>query len=318
MFERRFTELRQEGRRLSGVAVTYGEIGQSPFGPERFEAGAFGDLSNSDVILNFQHDRGRPLARTGSGLFLDDSEKSLDIRAELPRTTEADNVLELVKAGVLRGLSIEFKALQERQESQVRVIQRALLGGVGVVDSGAYPSSRLEARRRGARSFARSTIPYRKTLGCECHRGACNKVRFKPGAFDEAMAGDGDVLAIGGGDFSRAIASMKRGTMTLENTDDGLSVTLSRAAGETPAGRELAGMAAAVPIRARPIFDQDLSDFVESGSGDQLVADYSRVHLRAILFKPVSDQGAWPEVDISGPSKRETLPTQKRRRPVWL
>ena len=113
LFERRFTELRQEGRRLSGVAVTYGEIGQSPFGPERFESGAFGDLSKTDVILNFQHDRGRPLARTGGGLFLDDSEKSLDIRAELPVTTEADNVLELVKAGVLRGLSIEFKALQE-------------------------------------------------------------------------------------------------------------------------------------------------------------------------------------------------------------
>ena len=41
MFERRYTELRQEGRRLSGVAIRYGEIGQSPFGPERFEAGAF-------------------------------------------------------------------------------------------------------------------------------------------------------------------------------------------------------------------------------------------------------------------------------------
>ena len=187
-----------------------------------------------------------------------------------------------------------------------------------MVDSAAYPSSTLEARRRGGNFFAKSRIPFKKTLGCECHRGNCNKVRFKSGAFDDSLSGEGDVLAIGGGDFSRAIGSMKRGTLTLKSTDEGLEVTLSRAAGETPAGRELAGMASAVPIRARPIFDQDLSDFVESGIGDAAVATYSKVHLRAILFKPVSDPGEWPEVDIAGPAKRETPPIRKRRRRVWL
>ena len=108
MFERRYTELRQEGRRLSGVAIRYGEIGQSPFGPERFEAGAFQPLG--DVILNVQHERGRPLARTGAGLILDDDETALQVRADLPGTTEAENTLALVKAGVLKGLSMHFKS----------------------------------------------------------------------------------------------------------------------------------------------------------------------------------------------------------------
>ena len=314
---------------MSGLVVKYGEIAELPFGRERFESGAFSPLG--DVILNVQHDRGRPLARTGGGLFLEDDATALTIRAELPRTTEADNVLALVKARVLLGLSIEFRAVSERSDNNVRVIERAILSGVGVVDTGSYPSSTVEARRRGGRgggggrrrrrSFSRSRIPYKKTLGCECHRGTCNKVRFESGAFDEAISGPDDVLAIGGGDFSRAMASKNRGSLILKSSDDGLEIGLSEAAALTPAGRDLAEMAKAVPIRARPIFDQELSDFTESEIDGETVATYRRVHLRAVLFKPIAEPGDWPEVEFfsTAQGRREAVQDEtKERRRVWL
>ena len=84
--ERRFTELRQEGRRLSGVAIRYGSIAVFPWGRERFEAGSFGNVSQLDVILNSHHVRARPLARSGGGgLELFDTATELTIRADLPR-----------------------------------------------------------------------------------------------------------------------------------------------------------------------------------------------------------------------------------------
>ena len=53
---------------------------------------------------------GRWLERQGGGLELVDTETELTIRAELPETSESNDVLELVRSGVLRGLSIEFSA----------------------------------------------------------------------------------------------------------------------------------------------------------------------------------------------------------------
>ena len=146
--ERRFCELRAEAaeRVLSGTAIRYGDVATLPWGRERFEAGAF-DVRAADVILNSMHDRASPLARTGGGLMLTDSATALEIRAELPETRAANDVLELVRAKVLRGLSIEFNAKRERMLGGVRVIERAELRGVAVVDNPAYPGSVITAMR---------------------------------------------------------------------------------------------------------------------------------------------------------------------------
>ena len=154
--ERRYCELRAEGgRKLSGVAIVYGDTATLPGGlRERFEPGAFAPVG--DVILNRQHDRGEPLARTGGGgLELDDSPQALRIRASLPPTGAGEDCLTLVRAGVLRGLSIEFRAVTERFEGNVRIIERAALEAVAVVDSGAYPGSTVEARKAAPEPQAR-------------------------------------------------------------------------------------------------------------------------------------------------------------------
>ena len=239
--ERRFTELRQEGRRLSGVAIRYGAIAVFPWGRERFEAGAFGDVSQLDVILNSHHERARPLARTaGGGLQLVDTETELTIRADLPETTESNDVLALVRSGVLRGLSIEFSAQDERlEEGDLRIVERAKLSAIGVVDRPMYETSTVQARRRRrGRSFFKARVPYGKSLDCRCHTGTCNRVKFEPETFAETLAdSENEVLAIVG-EYSGAIASRRRGSLILKSTRDGLEITILEAA-RTDAARDL-------------------------------------------------------------------------------
>lgn len=151
--ETRYIEFRQDGRKLVGTALAYGTEARLPWGRERIEAGAFGaDVANADLILNAMHDRHRPLARTGGGgLLVRDTAEALTIEAELPATRDADDVLALVKAGVLRGLSIEFSPERERMDGDLRIIEAARLRGVGVVDRPAYRASVVAARAAGQR-----------------------------------------------------------------------------------------------------------------------------------------------------------------------
>ena len=87
------------------------------------------------------------LARTGGGgLLLTDSAAALEVRAELPETSEANDALALVAAGVLRGLSLEFVATRESMVGPTRVIASARLVGIAVVDKPAYSASKVAAR----------------------------------------------------------------------------------------------------------------------------------------------------------------------------
>ena len=68
MLEHRAVELRQDGRTLTGRAVTYGDVARLPWGVvEIIEARAFGRVDAIDILLNVQHDRKRMIARTGGG-----------------------------------------------------------------------------------------------------------------------------------------------------------------------------------------------------------------------------------------------------------
>ena len=153
-------EIRHEGGRvLSGVAMTYGTPGRTYRGTERFEAGAFGQSVNGDLILNLYHDQDRPLARTnGGGLTIADTAESLSMRAELPNTRDADDALELVRSGVLRGLSVEFHPEQVRSEKGSRVISRARLVGIGLVARPAYDSTSVQARKKSGPATPRRVI----------------------------------------------------------------------------------------------------------------------------------------------------------------
>ena len=157
--ERRFAELRAEGdkRVLSGVAVRYGDVGQLPWGRERIEPRAF---EVRDVILNVMHDRQKPIARTGAGLELRDGDDALRMSADVVATRDGDDALELVRAGVYAGLSVEMRVTEERMQGDLRIVQRAELVGLSVVDRPVYEDSTVAAMR--ARFAVEARTPARR------------------------------------------------------------------------------------------------------------------------------------------------------------
>ena len=147
--ERRAAAVVSDGQRsLTGKIVLYGVPTSIDGGifTEQFEPGAFGDLSDADLILNFQHERSRPLARTGAGLTLVNTETELAVHAVLPETREADDALTLVRSGIVRGLSVEFFADEDSFDGSLRRITKARIADIGLVDRPAYPDATVEVR----------------------------------------------------------------------------------------------------------------------------------------------------------------------------
>ena len=147
----RYIEMRYDGdRTISGTLVDYADVAEFPWGDkERFEPGAFGDVGSLDIILHKQHERSDPIARSGDGTFmLTDSGRSLELRANIIDTTVGEDTIKLVRAKILRGLSVEFIPLKTRLEGSadggyVHVIEKAELRGAGVVDRPQYKKSTL-------------------------------------------------------------------------------------------------------------------------------------------------------------------------------
>ncbi|MDE0032112.1 MAG: HK97 family phage prohead protease [Deltaproteobacteria bacterium] len=159
--ERRFAELRYDAERglIEGVAMRYGDRARiGPFS-EEFRAGA---LTFNDIIVNLQHDRSKPVARTGAGLELRDSATELRVAITLPDTVHAREARELVAARIMRGFSVEFRAETDRWEGEHRIVERASLLGLAIVDRPAYSDSTIAERMQHSRDLARPQCSTRR------------------------------------------------------------------------------------------------------------------------------------------------------------
>ena len=333
-------EIRATGKTLTGEAVRYGQ--RATDRPERFEAGAFAPLG--PLALNLQHDPSIVLATTGDGLAVTDTEQALEVRAEL----QPGAALTLLRRGVLRGLSVEFRALTERTEGGVRVIERATLEGLGLVDAPAY-SGRLEVRRGGfgggwgswGGATLRTTIPPNTRLRCECGgNAACKWATFLPEAlsemFDNAMdraaeliaqrrteavavarletaAAGGDTIAVWGR-YDRPLASVSRGTLR-RSGKYGIDIDLP----DDENGRAVVAAHESTGVIVRPALDMNESEYVQSG--DTLT--YTRAVVRAFVVSATDAREGWPEPTVRPTeAEPEAEPTERsailRRRRLWL
>ncbi len=309
-------EFRSDGRRLIGTALHFGEV--SPSHRERFAPGSV-RLDDRLRWLDLDHDQTRVLAHTGSRLDLRVDGRGVYLEADLsPRLPLLDAAMESVRSRERTGLSIEFRAREERREGGIRVVERADLYGVGLVRPPSYEGDRVEARQRPLTG----RVPYGRRLYCECQTGACRDALFERGAFEAYVQGDqqaGEVLATAGG-FDSAFASLSRGTLRIHDDPEGLRVVIARKALETPTGKRVLDLLGAVPVRMRPLIDEASSTASKRSIQGVETNVYRRAALRGFLFRPVAGDRAdeWPEVELADEKPPERRVIGIPRRTVWL
>ena len=290
-FERRIagTEIRAEGRRLSGVVMKYGDV--SPSHRERFEPGA---LRMAEAVhLDLHHDIERAVAwHPGGGLALANGRDVLSMTANLPPIPAADRALAEIKAGRVNGLSVEFRAVRERQESGVRVIEEAVLSGIGIVKVASYGGSRVEARRRSGRTM-RARIPADRSVECRCSGAECRFAKMaKEGmgqAFDSAFQQFEREVVAGFGSYDMPLASASSGTLRgqiLGNGDGEIEIDLpaDSVGAATLAAHEAAG------VIVRPHIDA--AGAVSTVEGETRV--YQTMPIRAFLVSATDAREGWP------------------------
>lgn len=151
-----------DGRTLEGYAAIFDKPSMPiPGGPrgaftEIIRQGAFTrTLSRQpDVVLRYQHNLTTlPLARTKSGtLSLTETDQGLFARAELPDTTDGNDVRELIKRGDISGMSFRFRIPSRAGEKwssefRTRELLEVQLGSeISVVDFPAYPDTSVAVR----------------------------------------------------------------------------------------------------------------------------------------------------------------------------
>ena len=298
-FERRLSglELRAEGRKLTGTVMKYGDVSASH--RECFEPGA---LRMADSVhLDLHHDVERAIAwHPGGGLALANSRDVLTMRAELPPIPAADRALAEIKAGRVDGLSVEFRAVKERRDGDIRVIEDAVLSGIGIVRAPSYDGSRVEARRRSGRTM-RARIPAGRSVECRCSGAECKFAKMvKEGmeqAFANSKAGHSGVqfgqfereVVAGFGSYDMPLASASSGTLRgriLGNGDGEVEIDLpaDSVGAATLAAHEAAG------VIVRPHIDAAAAESTVEG-GTRV---YQTMPIRAFLVSATDAREGWP------------------------
>jgi HK97 family phage prohead protease len=124
--------------------------GKPPFGDvtlfrEKIAPGAF--TLEDPAYLLWSHDAAKPLASTGNGsLELQDTPSGLKFSATLPSTQAANDALENVRSGLVKGVSFGFTVQDDDWLNDDRTVTAARLSEISLVTWPAYKSNIAEAR----------------------------------------------------------------------------------------------------------------------------------------------------------------------------
>ena len=315
-------EVRVAGRTLTGVALRYGQPNEraapgAPAGSEMFAPGSVELLE--PVTLNLQHDPQRRIASTGDGdLRVIDGADALRIEADL-RDGSAE--LELVRRGALTGLSVEFYAIRQHRSAEgLRVLERAAVPAIGLVDRGSYRTGlqlrqaaetlNLESRARSGRSMS-APIPGGKKLACECSGPGCRFAEFMAeemeAAFDRAFEQVEREIVATWANYSQPLASKSRGTLRRTGPTE-VSIDLP----DDAYGRAALAAHESTGVVIRPYLDP-----VES-TGERVdeTMVYDKVSIRAFVVSATDKREGWPEPKVTATPDIESRAA--RRWPVWL
>lgn len=143
------------GNVIRGYAAVYDSDSEWMGGfYEQIERGAFDDVLNDDVRAYFNHDENLLLGRVSSGtLRIGTDARGLYYEVDLPKTTYANDLVELMKRGDINQSSFAFLIGEDRWEERdgktYRIIEKvSRLLDVSPVAQPAYPSATSELKQR--------------------------------------------------------------------------------------------------------------------------------------------------------------------------
>lgn len=153
--EFRMENAEYEGNTIRGYAAVYNSDSEWMGGfYEQIEAGAFDAVLDNDVRAYFNHDENLLLGRVSSGtLRIGTDKRGLFYEVDLPNTTYANDLVELMKRGDVNQSSFAFLIDADRWEQRggktYRIIEKvSRLLDVSPVAQPAYPDATSELKTR--------------------------------------------------------------------------------------------------------------------------------------------------------------------------
>ena len=153
--EFRMESAEYEGNTIRGYAAVYNSDSEWMGGfYEQIEAGAFDSVLENDVRAYFNHDENLLLGRVSSGtLRISTDKRGLFYEVDLPNTTYANDLVELMKRGDVNQSSFAFLIEKDRWEQRdgitYRIIEKvSRLLDVSPVAQPAYPDATSELKTR--------------------------------------------------------------------------------------------------------------------------------------------------------------------------
>lgn len=155
---RKSEEENAESRHVDGVAVVFNQPTDLGWFTEEIDRNAFKDAKMEDVVLNFNHDDSMLLAGTRNGsLQLDINEDGMPISADIVETNTGNDVLKLVKEGLINKMSFAFTVdyddpdaiewVEEKDKKSHRIVRKVdRLFDVSLVTFPAYEQTSVSAR----------------------------------------------------------------------------------------------------------------------------------------------------------------------------
>jgi hypothetical protein len=131
-------------RTITGLVVPFAKVGNTSAGPVRFNFGAFGDIDPSQIVLNSEHDRTRPLGR-GIGDSLEVSPAGISMSFKIAPTNAGNDALVEAAEGLRPAFSVEAKVNEYTIEKGVMVVASAVLEAVAQVVSPAFKDATISS-----------------------------------------------------------------------------------------------------------------------------------------------------------------------------
>jgi HK97 family phage prohead protease len=152
--ETREVELRlgtTEERTITGIAVPYGEdanIGGAYI--ERFAPGAIRSVEDVKIFYGHQHDD-LPIGKVIEGR---DTEHGFEITAKIANTALGNDVLELMRDGVINKFSVGFEPIEQTRDGNIVTRTHVALREVSAVNWPAYSSAAITQVREETEATA--------------------------------------------------------------------------------------------------------------------------------------------------------------------